>query len=112
MQVSSRPISLWIGGGRDHQGETTLRIHADKKGIRALGVAESFRKNDTFSTLAGVVMRSDLIVDGFVFGRTTVGGDDSTLQIARMFSRLDRADVNLIILQGCVISLYNIVDVD
>jgi endonuclease V-like protein UPF0215 family len=89
-----------------------MRIHANKKAIRSLGVAESFRKKDSYSTLAGVVMRSDLIIDGFVFGRSTIEGEDSTLQIARMFSRLDRKDVNLIILQGCVISLYNIVDVD
>jgi uncharacterized protein len=98
---------LWTEGRHE-----TLRIHADKKGIRALGVAESFRAKDRFSTLAGVVMRSDLVIDGFVFGRTTVEGDDSTVQIARMFSRLDRGDVNLIILQGCVISMYNVVDVD
>jgi endonuclease V-like protein UPF0215 family len=57
-------------------------------------------------------MRTDLIVDGFVFGKATVEGDDSTGQIVRIFSRLQRNDVNLIMLQGCVISLYNIVDVD
>lgn len=89
-----------------------MRVHPNKKAIRALGIAESFRKNAKFSALAGVVMRSDLIIDGFVYGKATVEGDDSTEQIMRMFSLLGRKDVNLIMLQGCVISLYNIIDVD
>ena len=89
-----------------------MRVHANKKAIRALGIAESFRKDARFSVLAGVVIRSDLVVDGFVYGRATVKGDDSTKQIISMVSRLHRNDVNLIMLQGCVISLYNIVDVD
>ena len=46
--------------------------YAGKKAIRALGIAESFRKEDRYSTLAGVVMRSDLIIDGFVFGRSPI----------------------------------------
>jgi hypothetical protein len=89
-----------------------MRIHADKRAIRALGVAESFRKGARFSTLAGVVMRSDLVIDGVVYGRATLEGDDSTRQILRMCSRLHRNDINLVMLQGCIISLYNIVDVD
>ncbi len=89
-----------------------MRVHPNKKAIRALGIAESFRMKAKFSTLAGVVMRSDLVIDGFVYGKATVEGDDSTKQIVRMFSSLGRNDVNLIMLQGCVISLYNIVDVD
>src|SRR5438046_9429650 len=97
------------GARTEKRRHVSMRIHAGKKAIRALGIAESFRKEDRYSTLAGVVMRSDLIIDGFVFGRSTVGGDDSTQQIARMFSRLHRKDVNLIILQGCVISMYNMV---
>ncbi len=89
-----------------------MRIHADKKAIRALGVAESFRRGARFSTLAGVVIRSDLVIDGIVYGRATLEGDDSTRQILRMCLKLHRNDINLIMLQGCIISLYNIVDVD
>jgi endonuclease V-like protein UPF0215 family len=89
-----------------------LPLHATKKAIRALGVAESFRPAARKSTLAGVVMRTDLIVDGFVFGAATVGGDDATDSVLRMFRKLKRADVNLILLSGCIISRYNIIDVD
>ncbi|MCS7116339.1 MAG: DUF99 family protein [Nitrososphaerales archaeon] len=85
----------------------------NKKGIRALGIAESFRKGKADrSILSGVVMRSDLIIDGFVFGSATLGGDDATDQIIKMFERLRRNDINLIMLGGAIISLYNIIDID
>jgi uncharacterized protein len=89
-----------------------LVLHAGKKAIRALGVAESFRPEARKSTLAGVVMRTDLVVDGFVFGAATVGGDDATRAVLKMFRKLRRSDVNLILLSGCIISRYNIIDVD
>jgi len=89
-----------------------LPLHATKKAIRALGVAESFRPRAKESILAGVVMRTDLVVDGLVFGAATVGGDDATDSVLKMFRRLKRGDVNLILLSGCIISRYNIVDVD
>ena len=86
-------------------------LHPGKKAIRALGVAESFRPSAKKSTLAGVVMRTDLVVDGFVLGAATVGGDDATARSSGC-TRLKRDDVNLLMLSGCVISRYNIVDVD
>lgn len=90
-----------------------MKVHVNKKGIRALGIAESFRKGDVKkSILAGVVMRSDLIIDGFVFGFATLGGDDATDQIIKMFEKLERNDINVIMLGGAVISLYNIIDID
>lgn len=89
-----------------------MPLHATKKAIRALGVAESFRPTAKKSTLTGVVMRTDLIVDGFIFGAATVGGDDATSAVLKMFRKLRRADVNLILLSGCIISRYNIIDVD
>jgi uncharacterized protein len=89
-----------------------LVLHPAKKAIRALGIAESFRPKAARSVLAGVVMRTDLVVDGFVFGSATVGGDDATSAVIKMFRRLKRADVSLILLSGCIISRYNIIDVD
>jgi uncharacterized protein len=85
------------------------RIHPEKKGFRVLGIAESFTKNSTFSTLGGVVLRRDMLIDGVVLGRTSVGGDDATEQIISMFLRLDRSDVNCIMINGLIISLYNII---
>lgn len=89
-----------------------MRLHLDKPGIRALGVAESFRQGQKSSVLAGVVMRSDFVVDGVSFGRTRVGGDDATDSIASLCRRLGRNDVNLVMVSGAILSLYNIVDVD
>ncbi len=57
-------------------------------------------------------MRGDLVIDGFVLGSATVGGEDATSSLLRMYRRLRRADINLIILSGCIISRYNVVDVD
>jgi endonuclease V-like protein UPF0215 family len=88
-----------------------LPLHPTKA-IRAFGVAESFRPSAKKSTLAGVVMRTDLVVDGFVFGAATVGGDDATGSVLKMYRKLKRADVNLIMLSGCIISRYNIIDLD
>ncbi|MCH8022231.1 MAG: DUF99 family protein [Thaumarchaeota archaeon] len=93
---------------------TSFRIKLTKKGIRALGIAESFHTdlaNDR-SILAGVVMRSDMIVDGFVFGSAIIHGDDSTSQIISMHQKLRRNDINLLMIGGAVISLFNIINID
>ncbi len=89
-----------------------MRLHLNKKGMRVLGVAESFRPSQRWSVLAGVVMRGDFVVDGLVIGRASVGGDDATSSIASLYRRLRRNDVNLLMVSGCILSLYNIVDVD
>ncbi|MCL4436446.1 MAG: DUF99 family protein [Thaumarchaeota archaeon] len=90
-----------------------MRIRLEKRGIRALGVSEVFREGSgRKSTLAGVIIRSDLIVDGIIYGAATLEGDDATDAIIDMFRRLNRNDINVIILGGAVISLYNIIDVD
>ncbi|MEM4765961.1 MAG: DUF99 family protein, partial [Nitrososphaerota archaeon] len=60
-----------------------------KKGVRALGVAESFRKGiGGRAVLAGVVMRGDFVIDGVVFGECTVGGMDATDGILEMYRSL------------------------
>ncbi len=86
------------------------RVHTEKKGIRVLGIAESFNKSGKKSTLAGVVMRRDLIIDGMAFGSATIEGDDATDSIISIHKSLARADVSCIILDGLVISMYNIID--
>lgn len=89
-----------------------MRFHLNKPGIRALGVAESFRQGQKNSVLAGLVMRSDFVIDGVALGRTSVGGNDATSSIASLFRRFKRNDVNLIMVSGAILSLYNIIDVD
>jgi uncharacterized protein len=87
-------------------------LHLEKKAIRALGVAESFRKDQEISTLAGVVMRSDLVIDGFGAGTLRVSGSDSTASVLRLYSDLKRNDINSIMISGSVLSLYNVLDID
>lgn len=81
-----------------------------KAGVRALGVAESFR--DDRSTLGGVVTRASRVVDGFVFGSCTVGGIDATDEIITLFERLEREDIRYVLVSGIALAWYNIVDLD
>ena len=85
-------------------------LHLEKKGIRGLAIAESFSQNSKKSVLSGIVMSTDLIIDGFVFGYSTVGGDDATDAILEMYEKLDRQDVSFLLISGIVISSYNIID--
>jgi endonuclease V-like protein UPF0215 family len=75
-----------------------------------LGIAESFVRSRTLSLLAGVVMRADLRVDGLAFAHATVGGDDATRAVLQIYERLDRSDVNALLISGSVISWFNIID--
>ena len=86
-------------------------LHLEKQGIRGLAIAESFSQTSKKSVLSGIVMSTDLVIDGFVFGHSTVGGDDATDVILSMYEKLDRPDVSFLLISGIVISLYNIVDV-
>jgi hypothetical protein len=84
-------------------------MHLPKSGLRALGIAESYRGR-SHSTLAGVVMRKDLRIDGFTFGTVTVGGMYATETILRMIQDLERRDLNAVLLSGCVIAWFNVID--
>jgi endonuclease V-like protein UPF0215 family len=86
-------------------------LHIEKKGLRGLAIAESFREEDKISTLAGVVMRRDFIIDGFVFGHSTIEGNDATDSILQMYKKLQRDDISFLIISGLIISLYNIIDI-
>ena len=55
--------------------------------------------------LAGVVMRRDFIIDGLIFGNTTVRGNDSTEIIVSMLRRMKRNDINCILLGGTIMSI-------
>jgi endonuclease V-like protein UPF0215 family len=90
-----------------------LKLHVHKKAFRALGVSESFVKGESKkSILAGVVMRADKAIDGFVFAEATVGGMDATDKVVEMHKTLGRNDINVLLLNGCVISWYNVIDLN
>ena len=86
-------------------------LHLEKQGIRGLAIAESFLQTSKKSVLSGIVMSTDLVIDGSVIDHSTVGGDDATDVILSMYEKLDRPDVSFLLISGIVISLYNIVDV-
>ncbi len=80
-----------------------------KKGIRILGIAESYQ--DKKSNIAGIVMRKDLIIDGFEFGHIKVGKLDATKTIINLYKRINRDDIHIIMISGLALAWYNIVDI-
>lgn len=90
--------------------EMTSQLHFEKKGLRALAIAESFKISCKHAILAGVVMRRDLIIDGVGISKSTLRGDDSTRNIISMCRNMHRNDINCIFLGGIIISMFNIVD--
>lgn len=86
-------------------------LHLEKKGLRCLAIAESFRQNSKKSILSGLVMRRDFLIDGFVFGSATLEGDDATDAILKMYEDLERPDVSYVLISGLIVSLYNIIDI-
>lgn len=86
-------------------------LHLEKKGLRGLAIAESFRQNSERSILSGLIMRRDFVIDGFVFGSAALEGNDATDQILHMYDELHRSDINYILVSGLIISMYNIVDI-
>lgn len=79
-----------------------------KTGVRALGVAESFRGE--VSTLAGCVVRADRVVDDLRFSTCTVGGTDATERVLDLWERLDRPDVRYVLAAGIAPAWYNVFD--
>ena len=55
-------------------------------------------------------MRADGIVDGFGISNTTVGGMDATESVISLYEGLRRRDINIVFLNGCVISWFNVID--
>jgi uncharacterized protein len=82
-----------------------------KKGTRALGIAESYSGRER-SVLCGVSMRKDRNIDGVRFSPVSVGGLDATGAVITLVRDFGRRDINVIMLGGCVLSWFNIVDLE
>ena len=81
-----------------------MKFHSEKKGIRVLGITESFRKTSILFYACRNSNARDLIIDGIVFGNATIEGNDSTQNILSMYRSLKRNDINCIMLDGLIIS--------
>ncbi|MGQ4833121.1 MAG: DUF99 family protein [Candidatus Asgardarchaeia archaeon] len=90
-----------------------IKSNIFKKGFRVLGIAESFKKGmSSRSLLTGVVMRADFVIDGINFTFSKVGGLDSTERIIELYTEFNRTDIGAILINGCIISWFNIVDLE
>ncbi|RQG92790.1 DUF99 family protein [Natrarchaeobius halalkaliphilus] len=85
-----------------------------KSGVRALGIAESYRgdrcPDRTRSTLAGAVVRADSVLDGLTYGQCTVGGTDATEAVVSVVEDLDRPDVRYVLLGAIAPAWYNVLE--
>ncbi|WP_436345473.1 DUF99 family protein [Natronorubrum sp. FCH18a] len=83
-----------------------------KSGVRALGIAESFRRdgNRDRSTLAGAVVRADRVADGLAYRSCTVGGTDATDGVVALVDDLGRPDVQYVLLGAVAPAWYNLLD--
>ncbi|WP_436908410.1 DUF99 family protein [Halosimplex marinum] len=79
-----------------------------KRGVRAIGVAESYRAEN--STLAAAVVRASRVVDGFAFDTCAVGGTDATETVVSLVDRLDREDARYVLLAGIAPAWFNFFD--
>lgn len=86
-------------------------LHLEKRGLRGLSIAESFKPNSIKSVFSGIVMRRDFVIDGFVFGSATLEGNDATDTILKMYSDLQRPDISYVLVSGLIVSMYNIIDI-
>ncbi|MCH6571515.1 MAG: DUF99 family protein, partial [Thaumarchaeota archaeon] len=86
-------------------------LRLEKKGLRGLAIAESFKQDSEKSVLAGIVMRRDFVIDGFVFGNATISGNDATDEIIKMHEKLGRPDISYVLISGIIISMYNMVNI-
>lgn len=57
-------------------------------------------------------MRGDFLIDGFSLTTITVGGMDATEKMLKLYNALKREDINVLLLNGCVIGWYNVVDLN
>lgn len=83
-----------------------------KPGARVLGVAESFSLSPPLSFMGGAVVRRSMIVDQLFIERMTVRGNDSTDALIRGYRGLGRRDVAAVMVNGCLLSMHNILDLD
>ncbi|MFB1065887.1 DUF99 family protein [Natrinema sp. H-ect4] len=85
-----------------------------KSGVRALGIAESYRDDRTDgrprSTLAGAVVRADRVFDGLAYGSCRVGGTDATDAVIDLIDDLERPDVRYVLLGAIAPAWYNVLD--
>ncbi len=81
-----------------------------KPGARALGVAESTSHDRCL--FCGAVVRADRAVDGVGFASATVGGLDATDAVGRLVDRLDREDIQYLLVSGVAPAWFNVLDLD
>jgi len=81
-----------------------------KPGTRALGIAESTDEASGRCTFCGAVVRADRAADGFAFATATVGGLDATDAVCALLDRLNRPDVQYLLVSGVAPAWFNLLD--
>lgn len=99
-------------GNKDFEG--VRKGLSGKRGIRILAIAESFDRSKIGkkSVFAGAIIRDCYVVEGFFFSLSTLGGLDATDAVIEICKHLNREDVNVILISGVIVSLYNLIDLN
>jgi endonuclease V-like protein UPF0215 family len=81
-----------------------------QKNFKVIAIAESFKLEDGFAVYAGVLARRDGLVEKAAYELATLGGTDGTEKALRIARALNRPDVHMVMLGGCIVSYYNWID--
>jgi hypothetical protein len=81
-----------------------------QKNFKVVAIAESFKLDDKHSIYAGVLARRDGAVEDVALATATLGGTDGTEAASNILDALLRPDVAMVMLDGCVVSFYNLID--
>lgn len=104
-------IEKYIIPGKKKKKKESKSKWTEKQGRRVCGIAESFQKGKyPKSVLAAVVQRLDGRIDGFGFSMAEVGGLNATTAVKKLLNGLERPDIQIILLNGTIISYYNVID--
>ncbi len=81
--------------------------------IRQIGFDDGyFRKSDKDTVLVGCVVRGSDLVEGFLFDRISVDGDDATQKLVELVNGSKFRDtLKVIFLKGITLGGFNVVDI-
>ncbi|HEC72160.1 MAG TPA: DUF99 family protein [Thermoplasmatales archaeon] len=85
-----------------------------KHEIRLLGIDDSpFTFNDRYTNIIGVVMRGGSYIEGVLYNRISVDGDDATFVCKQMIEKTrHRKQLKAVLLDGVALGGFNIVDIE
>jgi|YelNatPaOPRAMG01_1025707.scaffolds.fasta_scaffold14723_7 endonuclease V-like protein UPF0215 family len=91
---------------------TCFPIYAVKKNFRAIGIDDGpfEKRKDAFSSLVGVLMRADFLIESVSMKKISVDGTDSTDRIIEMVEHDFKRNASVIMTYGVTFGGFNVAD--